>query len=140
MMSSSSSDTAASTSSSGLSPLSIYILFGSQTGNAQEIARLLTSECLRRFPEPFASRVRCLSLAQYVDIHNGSLDSFARETSLAVIICSTTGNGDPPDNALRFFRLLERRKDARVLSGLRYSVLGLGDTNYDNFNKAAKVR
>lgn len=56
-----------------------------------------------------------------------------------IIICSTTGNGDPPDNAERFWRWMHRKTlPATYLSGVKVAVLGLGDTNYDKFCYAAK--
>ena len=52
---------------------------------------------------------------------------------LVVIVCSTTGNGDPPDNAERFWRYIRRRRDPPNLNGMKFTVLALGDTNYDRF-------
>ena len=60
---------------------------------------------------------------------------FGREVLIAV--CATTGQGDPPDNARRFFRILKKRKEP--CPELRYTILGLGDTNYTKFNAAAKL-
>lgn len=54
--------------------------------------------------------------------------------ALLVIVVSTTGNGEPPDNADRFWRFLKKRKHPNtLLKGLKFCVLGLGDTNYDKF-------
>jgi sulfite reductase alpha subunit-like flavoprotein len=49
------------------------------------------------------------------------------------MVCSTTGNGDPPDNASKFWRKLRIKKDKDWLDGVQFTVLGLGDTNYDQF-------
>lgn len=49
-------------------------------------------------------------------------------------MCSTTGNGDSPENADGFWRWIKARALPKDLcEGLPFSVLGLGDTNYDKF-------
>ena len=54
--------------------------------------------------------------------------------SMVIIVCSTTGEGDPPDNASRLYRRLKSKKHgADHLAHIKYTVLGLGDTNYSDF-------
>jgi methionine synthase reductase len=50
------------------------------------------------------------------------------------LVCSTTGNGDAPENADSFWRAIKKRTLAKdLLTGLKFAVLGLGDSNYDKF-------
>ncbi|KAJ3121243.1 hypothetical protein HK098_003835 [Nowakowskiella sp. JEL0407] len=60
--------------------------------------------------------------------------------SLLIFITSTTGDGDPPENSTKFIRYIRRSKPAEFekFKGRPYAVLGLGDTNYSNFNATAK--
>jgi methionine synthase reductase len=49
------------------------------------------------------------------------------------IVCSTTGNGDAPENADEFWRIVKKRTAKDTFLGVPFCVLGLGDTNYDKF-------
>lgn len=106
-----------------LKPLTI--LFGSQTGTAEGLAKRAAKVAGQR---GFAATV--------VDMAQMELPMLVRETNV-LFITSTHGDGEPPDNA-RALHLALRRPDASRLAGLRFSVCGLGDTNYVRFCQAAK--
>ncbi|CAO3600135.1 unnamed protein product [Absidia cylindrospora] len=55
-----------------------------------------------------------------------------------IFVSSNTGDGDPPDNALKFWRFLRRNKDKDYFANRQITLLGLGDTNYSNFNNTVK--
>lgn len=61
---------------------------------------------------------------------------------LILFVVSTTGQGDVPENMQAFWRFL-RRADipATALSGLQFSMFGLGDSGYPepNINRAARM-
>ena len=68
----------------------------------------------------------------------GPLENLVQEP-VTVFVCATTGQGDQPDNMVKFWRyLLKRSHPKDILKGLSYGVLGLGDSGYAQFNYAAK--
>ena len=98
----------------------LTILYGSQTGNGERVARGLEE---RVKAEGFC--VRCESLADY------QASAIKRERLVALII-STHGEGDPPDDAELMHEFLLGSKAPR-LDGLRFTVFALGDSSYVNF-------
>jgi sulfite reductase (NADPH) flavoprotein alpha-component len=109
--------------SQALQPLTI--LFGSQTGNAETLARRAAKAAGQR---GFAPTV--CDLAQY---DRGGL---TQEQNL-LLITSTYGEGEPPDNARPFWKYLSG-ESALPLPELRYSVCALGDSNYEKFCQCGK--
>jgi sulfite reductase (NADPH) flavoprotein alpha-component len=101
----------------------LLILFGSQTGTAQSLAKRLAREAISL---GFNARVADAAEHATVDWKN--------ERSL-LIITSTYGEGDMPDNAQSFWSWLQTDSD---LAHLRFSVLALGDTSYAEFCAAGK--
>jgi sulfite reductase (NADPH) flavoprotein alpha-component len=102
----------------------IDIVFGSQSGNAEALAKR-TSKTLKA--KGFAPKV--------IDAEQISISALP-ETKLLLLITSTFGEGDPPDNIAAFHR--ELHETMLDLSGLRYCVLALGDKNYKHFCKTGK--
>ncbi|KAJ3281618.1 hypothetical protein HK104_011363 [Borealophlyctis nickersoniae] len=106
----------------------LVVLYASQTGNAEWMAKHVHEEALAK---GFSSECFVLDDFSKVDL---------KKSSALVIVASTTGDGDPPDNATKFWRWLRRAKkdELEALKGKQYALLGLGDTNYSNFCNTAK--
>jgi sulfite reductase (NADPH) flavoprotein alpha-component len=103
----------------------LLILFGSQTGTAEKIAKQIAKESKSR-----GCNSRVVDAAEHARI------DWIKETNL-LVVTSTYGDGDMPDNAQAFWDWLQTDA-AKTLSHLNYSVLALGDTNYEQFCAAGK--
>ncbi|MBI1390795.1 MAG: sulfite reductase subunit alpha [bacterium] len=106
-----------------LTPLTI--LFGSQTGNAEALAKMLSKQAGKR---GFAPTV--------YEMDDYPFDNLKHENRL-LVITSTYGDGDPPDNAQSFWEKLTSDESISLVH-VEYSVLALGDTNYEKFCQFGK--
>lgn len=58
---------------------------------------------------------------------------------MILFICSTTGQGELPRNTKRFWKFLLRRKlPATLLTSVKFTTFGLGDTSYPRYNWAIR--
>jgi len=118
-------NTAAAASAPASAVPELTILFGSQTGNAEELAQQMAARAADKGVS-----------AKVVDTADYKPKQLKKEQYLAVLT-STQGEGDPPDSALDFHEFLHGKK-APKLEGLRYSVLSLGDSSYEHFCKTGQ--
>ena len=98
----------------------VTILYGSQTGNAQALAKK-AGKTLEG--EGFQVTISSMS--------NFKPNNLKKVQNLLIIV-STHGEGDPPDNAFTFHEFLHGRR-APKLDDLNFSVLSLGDSSYEFF-------
>ena len=101
-----------------LEPLTI--LFGSQTGTAEKLAKRVAKEAGKRGFAPTLHDMGAYPISQ-----------LASEKSV-LIVASTYGDGEPPDNAKSFWESLSGGS-APALASTRFSICALGDSNYPKF-------
>jgi sulfite reductase alpha subunit-like flavoprotein len=103
------------------------VLYGSATGNAEEIARAISEEAPNY---GIAARYACLDQFKKGELTPGAV---------CIFVVSTTGEGEAPENCSRFMRTIKRKSQKPTLfEGISFTCCGLGDTNYTNFCNTGK--
>lgn len=103
----------------------VTVLYGSQTGNAQKIAENTGKKLNENGFE--------VTISSMSDFKPNNV----KKVKNLLIVVSTHGEGDPPDNAISFHEFLHGRR-APKLDDLQFSVLSLGDSSYEFFCQTGK--
>ncbi|GAE24872.1 sulfite reductase [Halalkalibacter wakoensis JCM 9140] len=103
----------------------VTILYGSQTGNSQNLAKSTEKKLKEQGFDVKVSSMSDFKPNNLKKLHN------------LLIIVSTHGEGEPPDNAISFHEFVHGKR-APKLNDLRYSVLSLGDSSYEFFCQTGK--
>ena len=101
------------------------ILWGSQTGTSESLAKKASKSLSAKGHD-----------VKVIDMAEAEADELAKTENL-LVITSTYGDGEPPDNAQALHELLHS-DDAPSFENTSFSVLGLGDSEYPDFNQCAK--
>ncbi len=98
----------------------IYLAYGSESGNAQRLALSLYERLTqKRF-----------SLVQFSELNDINLKPLSQDDTL-LIITSSFGDGEAPSSAGEFYEHLQ----ASPSVACQFAVFGLGDVSYSNANK-----
>lgn len=96
--------------------MQILLIVGSEMGNAEMVADLVKDDL-----ESLGHEVEMLT--------EGELDALrAEERSVVLVITSTTGLGDVPQNIAPLYEALTSERPS--LAHVRYGLIGMGDRNY----------
>ncbi len=104
----------------------LHIAYGTQTGTAEELA----------------FEIEKLSKEKGVDCQVSELDDITMDKlqniNKLMVVTSTTGDGEVPDNGITFWENLSGSNELNV-TNLKYGVLALGDSSHYDFCNAGKI-
>jgi sulfite reductase (NADPH) flavoprotein alpha-component len=106
--------------------LSMIVAYGTDMGNSEDAAMTFAESAQAAGIEASAIELNQVELADL------------QSTRHFVVVCSTFGDGEFPDNALLFWEAVSSASADR-LEHLRFAVLALGDTSYEDFCNAGKL-
>ena len=117
----------------------LTVFYGTQTGTSERYAREVVAHARARYKDAVAARAVDLETINAMDAE----DVLKEETGCCVFLQSTYGDGEPTDTSSDFvYWARDSASDGRLpdlLEGLTFSVFGLGNRSYEQFNAAAKM-
>jgi sulfite reductase (NADPH) flavoprotein alpha-component len=111
--------------------LPVLVVYASQSGTAEGLAHAFADKLkAAAFANGSPAEPRVVCMQSYKDI------AWAAEKTI-LMLTSTWGDGDMPDNGVAFWEWL-KSPEAPALAHVNYAVLGLGDKTYTRFCQAGK--
>lgn len=108
-----------------MSDNSLLLIFGTETGNAEELA------------EDAANMAKGFDLeATVMDMEDIEPDDISSSKRL-IVVCSTWGEGEQPVNAQDLYDAVEETEEGSM-EGVNFAVLALGDTAFELFCESGK--
>ncbi|VDN04179.1 unnamed protein product [Thelazia callipaeda] len=107
----------------------VLIIYGSQTGTAEELAGRLAKDVQNYGQKAF--------VLDPEEMDNEDFERIIEIPDMLLIMCMATyGEGDPTDNAVEFYQHVCSIEIN--LKGIKFAVFGLGNRTYEHFNQIGK--
>ena len=106
----------------------VIILYGSQTGNSQDLS------------ERIWRKAKLLKLTAHLrSFDRFDFNKLNNPMVKLLCVCSTTGQGDLPDNMTKFWKIIMKKNmPSDIMQNVEFGVIGLGDSSYEKYNFIAK--